>query len=593
MTARETVERFAAGLAAASEEDLAAMAIQSPAVHFSCYMTIRDKQNQMINPTPNILQLRMSEAYETLRDLGVKVRIICVKPRQVGCSSFASFVLYHMGMAKPIEGISISDVRGHSEEIMAKLKEYSAADRYPWGNRLIQSATHSLAWSNGTRWSVDSAENPDAGVGGTRQAGHFSEVAKWPQTTTRNDRKTMAAVMPSLSGDGTVVFAESTPEGAQGWMFATYEEAVTLQKFIEDWKAGIRPAERWVKVFAAWWEFPEHSKPATEQEKRQIEDTLTHAEQEGMHKWGWTFDQLAWRRETIDTVCGGDPKVFSYYFPSDDESCWLASGSPRFDMQTLVRWEDQARGVNPEAGYLLKQDRGNVTFHPEHDGSGDVLVFERPMPGLKYIVVIDPAESRSQTISAQPDRNSISVWRAAYHDQATDQWKRAKLVARIRPPYYAEEDEVAMHAIRLSVWYGRALVAQETNKGFHCLRVLQEAGVPLYKRKPISHRTGKVEEQYGFKTDANNREAIISGLASAIAADNLEIRCSHTLAEMKRFVRKPNGRSEAASGAYDDDVMAAAIAWEVLPSATEYTRHEARHDDPPDDQGWKSASWRW
>lgn len=596
-TAKAEVDRFSSYLATASREDIEAMATRSPAVHFACYCTIRDKDNKEIQgPPPNIMQLRMSKAYETMRDLGAKVRIIVVKPRRAGCSSFASHIVYHHGMTRPIEGISISDVKDHSEEIMAKLKAYSKTDSFPWGNRIVQDATHSLAWSNGTKWTVDTAENPDAGVGGTRQAGHFSEVSKWPQTNTRNDKKTMAAVLPSLSGHGTVAIAESTPEGAAGWMFTTWQEAITLEEFVERWKAGFRPEEQWVKVFAAWFEFADNARkqPVSPIEREEIENTLTEHEKRERELYGLTYEQLAWRRDTIKSVCNGDPKIFAFYYPSDEISCWLASGAPRFDMSVLVGWEDRAIGVQPETGFLVKQDRGNVIFQGQMDGTGDILIWERPRPGLRYVVTVDPAESKSQTIGANPDRNSVSVWRAAYHDTGTNRWMKAKKVARVRPPYYAEEEEVAMHAIRLSVFYGRALIAQETNKGFHCLRILQEAGMPLYKRKPISHRTGQVEEQYGFKTDAQNREAIISGLASAIANDNLEVFCVHTIREMKTFVRNlSKGRSEAAAGHHDDDVMADAIAWEVLPSATEFMRHEAQHEDPPDDQGWKSATWRW
>lgn len=595
MTAKQETDRFAARLANATADEIEALALVSPAVHFSCYCTIRDKDNRATRPVPNVMQLRMSQAYETMRDFGAKIRIIVVKPRRAGCSSFASHIVYHHGMRRPIEGISISDVKEHSAEIMAKLRDYSKTDSFPWGHKIIQSATHSLAWSNGTKWTIDTAENPDAGVGGTRQAGHFSEVSKWPQTAQRNDKKTMAAVLPSLSGHQTVCIAESTPEGASGWMFQTWSEAIGLEEFIERWESGFRPEEQWVKVFAAWFEFAdnERKQPVSASEREDIENTLTDHERKERELYGLSYEQLAWRRDTIKAVCNGDPKVFAYYYPSDEVSCWLASGAPRFDMARIIEWEDRARGAEPEGGYLVKQDRGNVTWHPQPDGSGDILVWERPKPSLRYCVVIDPAESKSQTIGADPDRHSVSVWRAAYHDTSLDRWMRAKLVARVRPPYLAEEDEVAHHAIRLSTWYGRALVAPETNKGYHCLRVLQEAGMPIYKRKPISHRTGKIEEQYGFKTDANNREAIISGLASAVANDDIEIRCMHTLGEMKRFIRNAKGRSEAAPGAHDDDVIAAAIAWEVLPSATEFMRHEARHDDPPDDQGWKSSSWKW
>ena len=595
MTADRIEERFDATLQDKTDDELKLLAITSPAVHFSLFCTIRDKDNKVIHPAPNVMQLRMSEAYETLRDMGAKIRIIVVKPRRAGCSSFASHIVYHHGMTRPIEGITISDVKEHSADLMTKLKEYSQTDTFTWGHKLIQNATSSLAWSNGTKWTIDTAENPDAGVGGTRQAFHGSEVSKWPQTNTRNDKKTMAAVLPSLSGQDTVCIAESTPEGAAGWMFSTWQEAVTLDEFIQMWEKGFRPEEQWVKVFAAWFEFSDNARkqPVSPAEVAQIQGTLTDHERDEITKYHLTWEQVAWRRDTIKSVCNGDPKVFSYYYPSDDVSCWLASGAPRFDMARLVAWEDVARNVVPEYGYLVRQDRGNVTWHPSRDNTGDILIWERPQPGLRYCVVIDPAESKSQTIGANPDRHSVSVWRQAYHDQLANRWMKAKKVARVRPPYYAEEDEVAHHAIRLCIYYGRAIIAQETNKGFHCLRVLQEAGMPLYKRKPISHRTGHVEEQYGFKTDANNREAIISGLASAIANDDLEIRCMHTLGEMKMFVRKQNGRSEAASGAHDDDVMADAIAYEVLPSATEYTRNEAKHEDPVDDRGWRSTAGKW
>lgn len=595
MIAHDEVAQFSMRLAQATADEVEAMALVSPAVHFTCYCTIRDKDNRVCSPVPNIMQLRMSQAYETKRDLGAKVRIIIVKPRRAGCSSFASHIVYHHGMRRPIEGISISDVKEHSAEIMSKLRDYSKTDNFPWHNTISQSASHSLAWSNGTRWTIDTAENPDAGVGGTRQAAHFSEVSKWPQTTQRNDKKTMAAVLPSLSGQDSVVIAESTPEGATGWMFETWQKAITLEEFVDRWNAGFRPDEQWVKVFAAWYEFTDNSRsqPVSLAERDHIDATLTDHERAERQAYGLTYEQLAWRRDVIDAVCNGNPAVFSYYYPSDPISCWLASGSPRFDMQRLVEWENECRGIDPDKGWLVRQAENRVVFELSRDNSGDVLLYEPPRPGLRYCVVVDPAESKSQTVGKDTDAHSICVWRHGYHDEHLGRWCKPKLVARVNPPYRAEEDEAAKHAIRLSIYYGRAIVAPETNKGFHLLRVLQEAGMSIFKRRPISHRTGVIEEQFGFRTDAQNREAIISGLASAIARDDIEIRDNHMLHEMKQFIRNHKGRSEAATGQHDDDVMNAAIAWEVLPSSTLYTTERAKHLDPPDANTWKSAAWKW
>jgi len=69
----DTLEtEFAALLRDKSDEEIETLAYNSPAVHFACYCQIRDKNNDVISPVPNILQLRLSEAYETLSAMGVR-----------------------------------------------------------------------------------------------------------------------------------------------------------------------------------------------------------------------------------------------------------------------------------------------------------------------------------------------------------------------------------------------------------------------------------------------------------------------------------------------------------------------------------------
>lgn len=587
--------RFRAALEGKEPEEIEELAYLSPAVHFACFVTIKNKQNDTISPVPNILQLRMSEAYETLHSLGVKIRIVVVKPRQTGCSTFASHIVYHFGQKQPIEGITISDDKDNSGELMKKLKDYSSVDSFPWGNSRIPTASNSLEWSNGTKWTIDTAKNPDAGVGGTRQAGHFSEVSKWPQTQTRNDKKAMAAVLPSLSGEGTLAIAESTPERAAGWQYTTWQAAVSLDQFLAMYKEGICPEEQWVKVFAAWFEFPEHRRrnPCSANEIAHVKATLDDRERNGIEKYEWDWEQIAWRREKIASECNGDPRIFDFYYPEDEVSCWLAGGSPRFDMEKLVRMEHRANSAEFETGYLVEQDNGVVSFQPVRDGSGDIYVWERPQEGLAYVVAIDPATDETQTIGADPDRHSVSVWRKGYHDQTSDIWRPAKKVARVRPPFYADGDVVAGHAARLSMWYGWALTAQEVNCGLDILRLLREKGIPLYKRRPVSHRTGEVVEQYGFKLkDQQDRNAVIEGFASAIRENEVDVPCRHSVAEYKLFVVKPNGRAEAAAGAHDDDVMADAMAWEVLPSAGPYRTKPVKQAEPKDrgSRGWRSVN---
>ncbi|MCE5310431.1 MAG: hypothetical protein LLG20_22570 [Acidobacteriales bacterium] len=597
----EIVRKFSDMLATSTQDKLEALAYNSPATHFCLFMEIKDKNGRWIRPKPNVLQLRISETIETIRAKcpGTRIRIIAVKPRRAGLSTFSLHCGYHEAMRRPIEGITIADRRENSQMLIERLGEYSTHDSFPWENRVIRNAQGIFEWDNGSRWTIDSAENPDAGVGGTRHFGHFSECSKYPQTAIKNDVKTMTAALPSFSGSDTICIAESTPEGAAGWFYGTFdEEAMWLDDFLKRYAEGFRPEQQWIKVFAAWWEFDDYRRqnPVSEAERAEIDATLSDLEREEREKFGLTYEQLAWRRETIASECDGDPRIFAYYYPSDPISCWIASGTPRFDMQILADMKKKAKDVTPDTGYLVTQHNGVVTWSRDERGAGEILMFEEPREGMAYIVACDPATGESQTMGADPDRTSIAVWRQKFFDPDLKLARCAKLVARVRPPFTGDDDIAAGHIARLSKFYGGCMIALEVNQGLQVLRCLLDASLPIYKRIVFSHKTNAKEEQYGFKlTDQNQRRMVIDGLAAAIR--NREIEPDfHTIEELMKFVRKPNGRYEAASGAHDDDVMQAAMAWEVLPSATVFARKVRRDVDPTDmatgnrKQGWRVVS---
>lgn len=573
-----------------------ALALVSPAYHFGGFVKVRNLSNELIRPVPNVLQLRLSAAYETMRARGARVRIVCVKPRQVGCSSFSSHILYHHSRRWACEGLTISDVAEHSGALMEKLVEYTKHDEFPWGIRLERDVAQGLKWSNGTRWELDSAENPKAGIGGTRQLFHASEVSKWPKTAIKNDRRTMGAVLPSLNSRDSVVIAESTPEGATGWFYDTYRSALTLEEFCALDDEGRAPEECWVKVFAAWHEFEQHrrARPCTEAEIEHMRRSLTKRESDGMGKWGWSWEQLAWRRDTMAAKCNGSELLFLEYYPEDEESCFTASGRPRFEMERILEMERGAAAMVAEYGHLSMQSGGGVGYSVRWDGGGDIICWERPVRGRRYLVACDPATGASQTTGSDPDRTSVQVWRARYFDDRLGIERPASLVARVRSPFFGDADEVAGHIHRLSRWYGNALVVLEINQGLHILELLKAAGVPLYKRIVPAARVTSLTEMYGFKlTDAEQRRGVIEALAAAIRNGEVEVSCSDWLREAKHFVVKPSGRAEAASGEHDDDVLCGAMAWYTLPSAGEFRRLVSREQAPPDRSTWKRVSNIW
>lgn len=582
------VDRFRAGLVGRSDLELGEMALGSPAVHFATCIKIQNKDNMPIRPVPNILQLRMSEVYETCMALGVPCRMVVCKPRQVGCSTFGSHIVYHHGMRWRTAGITISDKSGNSQKLMMKVRDYGVVDQFPWGIRQIKDTSIGLTWTNGTRWEVDSAENWKAGIGDTRQAFHASECAKWPKTGVKNDKRVMSAVLPSISKGRSVVIAESTPEGASGWMYETWQEAVTLEEFMRRRESGEDVGVMWIKVFAAWYEFEEHSRKDAVKDHERVEMERSLSDREAaLREKGITWEQLAWRRDIMRTECGGSEDVVDEYYPEDDVRCWAVSGRPRFDVEALMAMERRARGTGFSTGHLVQQESGSVSWSGRNDGGGDIQVWEEPREGLRYLVSCDPATGESQTTGKNPDRTSIQVWRQGYFDPGTGIEHRTRLAARVRSPFFGDGDEVAGHLLRLSKWYGGAIVVIEVNMGIHVVDRCKEAGIPLFMRRVPSARIGSEVMQYGYKLkDPEQRRAAVDALAVAIREQVLDVSCLDWIREGKMFIVARNGREEARGGEHDDDVLCASMAWSSMASATEYRRVIRRRKKPVDWKDW-------
>lgn len=583
------IERFQESLRGKGDAELGEMALGSPAVHFATCVTIHNKNNEVERPIPNILQLRMSEVYEVCMALGAACRMIVCKPRQVGCSTFASHIVYHHGMRWRSAGITISDKAANSQKLMLKVRDYGVVDRFPWGIRQMKDTSVGLSWTNGTRWEVDSAENWKAGIGDTRQAFHASETAKWPKTGVKNDARVMAAVLPSISKGRSVVIAESTPEGANGWFYDTWQDAVTLDEFLARRASGEDAGIVWIKVFAAWYEFVEHRRKTEvgERERVEMERSLNNREV-SLRERGITWEQLAWRRDMIRTECGGSEDVFDEYYPEDDVRCFAVSGRPRFDVESLMAMEKRAKGVGFDTGHLVTMDNGGVVWSRRGDGGGDVMVWEEPREGCRYLVGCDPATGEDQTTGKNPDRTSVLVWRQGYFDPVTGIEHRTRLVARVRPPFFGDGDEVAGHILRLSKWYGGATVVIEVNMGIHIVDRCKDMGVPLYMRKVPSMRVGAEVMQYGWKLkDPEQRRQAVDALAVAVREGVLDIACENVIHEMKMFVVAKNGREEARGGEHDDDVLCAAMSWASMASASEYRRVLRRRRKPVDWKEWR------
>lgn len=556
---------------------------QSPLMHFEKHAKIQNALTKRLEtPRANVLQRRMAEAVEVLEALGVPaIRVIVTKTRQCGGTTFAVEILYHRAQRMNTDALILANIADNSRGILDRMKVFSAADTFPWGNAL-SAKQNVLTWANGSTATITSAEALNPGISKPRQAVLFSESAKYPRGGVKDDEKIFASILPSLNDAG-IAIAESTPDGASGMHYKLWQKALSLDDFLVEWRKGnTAPGNGWVKVFAAWFEFAENQKLVSEGMRARIDATLTPREANGRQKYGWTHGQIAWRRAIMEAECGGSEDLFDEFYPEDDVGCFLSSGRPRFNVASLRRLEQRVHEHAPEVGSLVEMGQ-HVDFQPDGSGFGAFHIWERPRVGCSYIVWCDPATGEDQTEGRDPDRHSIGVLRAGYHEGSGAVRKDA-VVARVRPPFTGTGSLTADCIRRLSEYYGGALVVLEINMGLHILKELQDAGVPLYKREvvdPYDRETQKY--MYGWKLkDRDQRREVVDGLALAFHHDQVDLWCPHILGECRTFIYDKNGKETARSGCHDDDVLGLAMAWRCRGSATLYTQRTRRRRVPMD-----------
>jgi phage terminase large subunit-like protein len=165
------------------------------------------------------------------------------------------------------------------------------------------------------------------------------------------------------------------------------------------------------------------------------------------------------------------------------------------------------------------------------------------LPGKRYVIGVDPC-------AGTKDGDFACV-------QVIDEsgLQCAELLARMTPEELAKEVE------RLAWKYSKAVVAVERNSnGREVLTHLGKTDVELYEDE---------NEVEGLDTNRKTRPEVVAKLV-AFAKDHMScFQSRRLLQQMRSFIRRYDGRSQAAPGEHDDAVMAMGIAlWvrEQLPS---------------------------
>lgn len=563
-----------------TNEQLVALVQGSPLVHFASMLRIMTKAHKLEKPIPNILQLRISEAYQWCLENDIVPQIQILKCRQDGSSTFCTATAYHHARRFRVNGMIVGDEGSRTMKIWDMFRSYAEHDAFPWGFKF--GSNRERAWFNypdGTKgeWEHDTANDPNAGRSGTRHVIIFTEAALYAKTGARTDVAVISGALSSLAttpGSHPLVFMESTAGGSAGFFYDCWQQAATL----DDCRGG-RFGNGWIKIFAAWHEFPEKSLTALPEYLKYFDTDLAPREKRGKALYGWTAGQIAWRRMMIEKLFGGDEAAFDVDHPEDDESCFRSSGNPKFHPDGVARLEEMshAQDKNHKVPLGLLEEGGE--FQPQQP-DGWLWMWVGRQVGRRYIGFLDPCTGEQSKGAKDPDAHGSGVIGCAFVDEKGKLHNDEVVAAIWVPPTGCRWPDklIADRMKRLTDYYGGCMIVCETGNGLGVIAKLIDAGATLWMREKMDRiNPGKPLKVPGWETNSATRDIWVNAIGDSIREQSFDCRFAPAVREMRTFVENDRGKAEAKAGKHDDWVSGIGIGLACKAKASVYLPQTAHY----------------
>src|SRR5262245_31448882 len=260
----------------------------------------------------NPAQLRLHEIIEAQKAKTGRVRVVVLKARQLGISSYVAARFYHKTINSPgLRTIIIGHEKGASSNLFQIVKRFH--DHVPDDMRL------SIGTSNAEELVFDKIDSgylvtvatlEGAVQSATSQKLNASEVAFWPDLPAQ-----MASLMQTVPDmDGTEVILEST--------------ANSFNDFFKLWRKAEAGESEFIPVFLPWSLAPEY------RGKPDADFTMSADEKQLAERHKLDVEQICWRRAKISQL--GDGLLFPQEYPLTSAEAFIAAQFDSFIPAELV-----------------------------------------------------------------------------------------------------------------------------------------------------------------------------------------------------------------------------------------------------------------
>lgn len=513
--------------------DLYADWVETPRNFIESVLYIKTEDQRRILFKLNDVQNLLNDKIQAIRRQKKPVRILVLKARQEGVSTFTEGMIFQDTALKPnVNSLIVAHEPESTEAIfeMSKLfydmmpTEVRPLKRYDNKKQLVFDNPDEKARVKKpglrSRIVIATAGKIKIGRGLTIHNFHGSEVAFW-----KNGKDLMLSVMQAIPDlPNTMVVLESTANGFGG-------DGEYFYNMVQDARSGKNDFEL---IFLPWSLMPKYSMQFSgEEEKKKFAETLDAYEKEIQRNFGLTLEQLNWRRWAIKNKCGGDLDKFKQEYPITIEEAFVAS----------------ANTVIPKAHIEAQRKYIRESIDKLDD---DVLIYEHVKTDHYYSLGGDPSEGAGR------DEAAFTVL-----DKMTGR-EVAHFANNQIPP-----DMFAKKMVKAANYFNTAMIVPEINgHGIAVLNELQKLEYPfIFRQRYYDHASKQWSRRVGWKTTKITKPLMVDEFKEGLREEELGISSAAIVGQMLTFVHTDeSGRHGmgAETGQKDDRLISAMLALQGL-----------------------------
>ena len=267
----------------------------------------------------NNIQMKNHLALEDLKARGKKVRIVNLKSRQVGLSTYTESrffqkVFFHPGR----NAFVLSESSDSTANIFSMAHRFYKNLPEPLPKpRLLKDSSDMLEFETDSNFRIATAGSRSVGRSMTINYLHGSEVAFW-----ENAEDIIASLFPAIPNNlDSEIILESTANGISG----------KGKFFFDKVNEGLDDRSEWTTLFYPWYEHEEYISEIP------ADFVLTEEEQEIKRLYRLNEKQLSWRRLIIARDYKGREHLFKQEFPSCIQEAFLRTGTPLVALEYLEK----------------------------------------------------------------------------------------------------------------------------------------------------------------------------------------------------------------------------------------------------------------